>query len=454
MQFPAIEDTIIAISSGWEARPLGIVRLSGPDCFDLVQSFGATPPPSAQHPYQSQSRLKLESGVELPTSIYWFRRPRSYTGQDLVELHTVGCLPLLRELCTRLIEQGARRALPGEFTARAYLAGKLEAEQVEDVLALISTGSQSAELRTLRARRDSIAALESTLRERILNLLTLIEAGIDFVEEEDIHFISSARVQVALAEMLAMLPDQGQYDRQIFYAAKPHVALAGLPNTGKSTLFNTLLDCERAIVSPVLGTTRDVLSAEIEIGGLSVVLQDCAGLGKTADELELASHLASEHVAAQADLVLWLHPAGTPWDNLEIEVATSLPHERCLLVWSKADLAQAQIPRDPRAVFPTTVTTSAATGKGLNELREVICQRLSAPSAVSINWSGGEHLRSVAAALERARMLVANLPGDLAQPELVALELRSGLDRLSTSGPGWSVEEVLGEVFSRFCVGK
>ena len=310
MQFPAIEDTIIAVSSGWEARPLGIVRLSGPDSFDLVQSFGATPRPSAQHSYQSLNWLKLESGVELPASIYWFHRPHSYTGQDLVEVHTVGCLPLLRELCSRLIEQGARRALPGEFTARAYLAGKLEAEQVEDVLALISTDCQSAELRTLRARRASIAALESALREKILKLLSLVEAGIDFVEEDDIHFISSAQMQVALAEALAMLPDCGLHDRHIFYAAKPHIALAGPPNAGKSTLFNTLLDCERAIVSPVLGTTRDVLSAEIDIGGLSVVLQDCAGLGRTENELELASHLASEHVAAQADLVLWLHPAG------------------------------------------------------------------------------------------------------------------------------------------------
>jgi len=138
MQFPALDDTIVAVSTAWHASPLGIVRLSGPESFGWVGTLGvARPRDVASWPTWTAVHLKLGAGEPLPANALWFREPHSYTGQDVVELHTVGCLPLLRELCGRLIALGARRALPGEFTARAFLAGKLNGESVADVLALL-----------------------------------------------------------------------------------------------------------------------------------------------------------------------------------------------------------------------------------------------------------------------------------------------------------------------------
>ncbi|HOO17134.1 MAG TPA: tRNA uridine-5-carboxymethylaminomethyl(34) synthesis GTPase MnmE, partial [Phycisphaerae bacterium] len=147
MLFPAINDTIIAVSSGWQASPLGIVRLSGPGAWEYAASVGLRLPMAGadggRGPFITENGRITAGQLEFPGTACWFKAPRSYTGQDLVELHVPGCLPLLRELCARLIERGARRALPGEFTARAYLAGKLSVEQVEDVLATISADRDS-----------------------------------------------------------------------------------------------------------------------------------------------------------------------------------------------------------------------------------------------------------------------------------------------------------------------
>lgn len=456
MQFPAIDDTIIAISSGWGSSAVGIVRLSGPDSFKLVRALGAPPPPrlAARPTRWSDVCLTLDESLRVPAGAYWFHRPRSYTGQDLVELHTVGCLPLLRELCVRLIARGARRALPGEFTARAFLAGKLAAEQVEDVLALISTDDAAAVRQARRAQREARRSLVSEVRRQVAELLSLVEAGIDFVEEEGIRFVTAAEVTATIDAVLRQVATLLTADRQTRCAGKPHVALVGLPNAGKSTLFNALAGHERAIVSPVLGTTRDVLSAEITVGGAPVVLQDCAGLGTSADELELAAHLAAERAADQADLVLWVHAADAEWDERETQAAARIPAGRRLLVWSKVDLAPECRRECVPVGFAQVVSTSATTDGGLSELEEAVCRLISRPAEAAGDGVEEERLRAAANALERARQLAEATRDELAQPELVALELRGACDELSDTGGGELVEELLGRVFSQFCVGK
>ncbi len=456
MQMPAVDDTIIAVSSGWEAAAIGIVRLSGPDSFELARALGPAPPGdwTSARPVWSEARVRLGRDHILPATVLWFRRSASYTGQDLLELHTVGCLPVLRALSARLIELGARRALPGEFTARAYLNSKLDAWQVAGVLSLIGAENEASARQAARLSRGRGRQLLNELTDRLTELLARIEAGIDFVEQEDIRFITPGEVCRSIDAMREMVSGLTAADRGESWGGKPHVALVGLPNAGKSTLFNALLGYERAIVSPILGTTRDVLSAEIELNGLSAVLQDCAGLGQAADELELATHLAAERTADQADLVLWVHDVTMAWDARETAACGRVPAGRRVLVRSKCDLEPViQLAGTP-VDFDATVDVSAATRAGLAGLKRVLADRLEVVAGRQGGHVPLEELGPVRAGLERAREIASAGGSDLANPEIVALELRSAWAQLGSAVRGPVSEEVLDRIFAQFCIGK
>jgi tRNA modification GTPase len=456
MQMPSTHDTIVAVSSGWVASAIGIVRLSGPESFALAERLGVAPPALAEggRPTWTAGRLGVEAGQTLPVAAFWFRAPRSYTGQDVVELHTVGCLPLLRELAARLIELGGRRALPGEFTARAFVNGRLTAEQVDGVLALMRSGQEAAVRQVARRARESQRRVERGIVDRIVGLLALIEAGIDFADEEDVRFITPAAAVETLDELLADLRTASDDDASAPRLGRPHIALAGLPNAGKSTLFNRLIGHERALVSPVLGTTRDVLSAEAEPGGIAAVVQDCAGVGGSADELELACHLAGERAAQEADLVLWVHAADVAWDERETAACTRVASQRRLLVWSKMDLAPgAALPPVP-VEFADRTAVSATERTGVERLGELVATRLGRLAGVQGEATRSGELRAAAAALGRARAIAASSSGSLSQAELISLELRAAQEVLGEK-PVWALnEQLLDRIFAEFCIGK
>lgn len=453
---PAVDDTIVAVSSGWRSAPVGILRLSGPESIDLAERLGAARSPASAtgRPCWTAARIEVCPGGTLPATVFWFRAPRSYTGQDVVEIHTVGCLALLRELSARLIELGARRALPGEFTARAYLGGKLDAAQVEGVLALMRSEHEAGVRQAARLARGASRRLLAELRDRLESLLALIEAGIDFVDEEDVRFISGRELVAALDGLLDDIDSADLIGRGSRRAGQPHVALVGPPNAGKSTLFNALIGSERALVSPVLGTTRDVLSAEIELDGLPAVLQDCAGLGRSTDELELATHVATERAAQHADVVLWVHAVDTPWDEGVIEACRRLSASRRILVCAKADLGIGGALADVPVPFSEVVAVSAARGTGLATLRAMLAGRLHELAGLGVESHPDAELRAVAAAIRRARSLAAETPGEVLRPELVSLELRSACEQIRESASAPLDEVLLGRVFAQFCVGK
>lgn len=461
MQMPALNDAILAVASGGDAAPLGILRLSGPDSFMLARELGLQSPPeiaapekTAHAPFWNEGRARLDEDLTLPATVFWFRGPRSYTGQDLVEIHVPGCPPLLRVLAARLLTRGARAALPGEFTARAFLAGKLDAGQVEGVLSLLHASHQAAARRAARSSGGSYRPLVDELLENLTNLLALIEAGIDFVEEEDITFVTPAEVCGQIDQMRAAMAALPAADPRAARGGKPHVALVGLPNAGKSALFNALLEHERAIVSPMAGATRDVLSAELEIEGVALVLQDCAGLGRTVDELELAAHRATERTADQADLVVWVHDAATSWDAREIEACRRIPAARRVLTFSKADLLTNQASLETPLPFEALILSSAATKMGLSDLRRLLARRLEQAAGERTEQWFAQELQTAAAALSRARETALTNTPDLKSPEIVALELRTAYECLEKTRRGPLVEEVLARIFSNFCVGK
>ncbi len=453
---PSACDTIVAVSTGWQPSPLAIMRLSGPDSFALAERVGvARPVPTADDgPVWTAGRLETVDQLTLPVTAFWFRGPRSYTGQDVVELHTVGCLPLLRELAARLIELGARRALPGELTARAFLNGRLTTQQVEGVLALMRSEDEAALRQAARLARGSERRAVADIAQRIVGLLARIEAGIDFPDEEGVRFVTPHDVIETLDALLNDLGSAGRPGIADPRLGRPHIALAGLPNAGKSTLFNRLIGCERALVSPVLGTTRDVLSADVAFGGLAVILQDCAGAGGSTDELERACHLAGERAAQDADLVLWVHAVDMTWDERETVACAGIAPERRWLVWSKADLIGRRSTRAAPVAFAGATEVSAANGSGIPQLRAVLGDRLSKLAALRIEALCGGEVRAAAAALSRARAVAAGSDVVLSFPELISLELRAAEGLLEDKTPGAIDERLLERIFAEFCVGK
>ncbi|MCH7870983.1 MAG: 50S ribosome-binding GTPase [Planctomycetes bacterium] len=452
MLLPSTDDTIVAVSSGWTPSPIGIVRLSGPQSHDLIDALVEWREPlHPDSPRLFQARVAVDPLLTLPATIMLFHAPHSYTAQDMAEIHTIGCLPALRSLCATLIARGARRALPGDFTARAFLSGKLAADQVEAVLSLINAESAADARAAARLSLGMRRRCTDELMTRLKDLLALIEAGIDFVEEEDVSFVSPPQVCRAIEEMQAILSEWQATSARTVTIGKPHVALAGLPNSGKSTLFNALLGRGRAIVSPVIGTTRDVISAEIDVGA-AIILQDTAGLSSMRDDLEAAAHRASENAAEQADLVLWVHDRGQPWDALEVRACRSIPIENRILVRSKLDIRRP--PLTGEVEFRDIVDVSCVTGDGLDRLRSTISRRLELSSHERSTATDEHAMGEVRQSLTRALELAGANLWDLKSGELIALELRVAAEALSSGDIFELSNEVLGRVFSQFCVGK
>jgi tRNA modification GTPase len=390
--------------------------------------------------------------ASLPVEILLWQGPRTYTGQDIVELHLPGAPPLVQAVLEHLLASGLRLAQPGEFTLRAFLAGKLDLTQAEAVHGLIAAQNPE-ELRTALAQKTGgLARPLETVREELLYLLAQIEAGLDFAEE-DLTFIQAEELTRRLGaarqrveETLAQLQERRTADQPF------RVVLVGLPNAGKSSLFNALVGKNAALVSPMAGTTRDYVSARITLDELSLELIDTAGLEEAAafrDDLQTQAQAARQEQTRQADLLLVcmdgqqpVSAALRPWLT-----ATTVPVQP---VWTKADQPHRQETM-PEAGW---LTTSAATGHGLVALRNSLAdqaRRSQTKTALSPSLTRCRtHLETCRDHLNEAWQLAQHN----AYPELLALELRLALEELGHIVGAVYSEDLLDRVFSQFCIGK
>ncbi len=452
MPYPALDDVIVAVATAWRAAPLAIVRLGGREAFAICDAIGLTQP--GAFPGITHADVEFAGPDKLPATALWFAAPRSYTGQNLVELHVPGCLPAVRALTARLIAAGARRALPGEFTARAFLTGRLGAAQVDGVLALIRAADGAEARQGARLANGAARRLAGESVDELTSLLAQLEAGIDFVDEEDVRFINAPELCAGIDRLIDALDPLAEAGRRATERGRAHVALAGLANAGKSTLFNALAGHERAIVSPILGTTRDVLQADVDCDGVTFVLQDCAGLREALDgELDQAAHVAAESAADVADVVLWVHAVDVAWSPLEEAGLARIPRDRCVIVLSKCDLAPT-LPACARAgaIHSTApIRISAATGAGLKELRQLLHDRLAVRGGSPFLEESSAAART---ALQRARALLNPARAAIPSAELVASELRAALEDLSLTRGMDISDRILTEIMGRFCVGK
>ena len=470
-------EVIVAASSAAGRSPRCIIRLSGDNLSDIIHSALNPPPPPRR---LSITNLLLKAhglpavgpnpfpavgpvdDLPLPCLALYFPAPHSYTGQDVLELQIPGNPALLDRVMRHLISAAdhcaaaMRHAEAGEFTRRAFLAGKLDLTKAEGIAATIGAVSDAQLAAAKLLRNGRLGAWATQLVDRLAHLLALVEAGIDFVDQDDVVPITPAALDDGLCGMQQEIEQLQRRSRSwSALEALPWVVLTGRSNVGKSTLFNALLGRTRAVTSALAGTTRDVLCESLGLHGAAgeaeVMLVDIAGLDRPEGALDRSMQSAARDALQRAELILHLSDRENDADTLD---RTSAP---VIAVCAKCDQMT-----DRKARRDGWIHVSALTGEGLNELRQAIGERL-ADRAVSLHAQmlalQPRHAEAVRDAgddvAEARRLLAGQLNADaLTDMELIADCLRAGLDRLEALGGRMTPDDVIGRIFATFCIGK
>ena len=449
---PSDRDTIVAIATGPGEAAIGIVRLTGPEAVGIASGFfcGARELRRMEDRRLMYGRFVVGDQDLDEVLVSVMRGSRSFTGEDTVEFNCHGGPLLLRRAMEALVSAGARPAEPGEFTRRAFLNGRIDLTQAEAISDMITARADRSLRSAYFQLRGGLRARFEDLAEALRDSLTLLEAGLDFYEDAGVEQDAIRPSIVRAAGEIQRLVASYQHGKIIREGAL--VALAGPPNAGKSSLLNRLLEEDRAIVSPVSGTTRDTIEESITLDGIRVTLVDTAGIAKPRDDIEREGARRSRDAIARAGLVLLIVDASVPAaGGLEAMVEGVTPGN-VLLVRNKKDLG---LHADWRTGSPfQSLSTSALTGEGLDRLRECVIGRVMAESdpesGVVTHARHVEALRRAGDALGRATgALDEELPG-----EVVAVELREATDALAEIVGETTSEDILDRIFSTFCIGK
>jgi tRNA modification GTPase len=453
-----VSDTIAARATAPGAAAVAVIRVSGPRALDILSRLFRPTHAAGLAPWRLHvGRLVIPAGDTVDECLAVFMpAPRSYTAEDVVEFHLHGGPAVVERALELVFAAGARPAGPGEFTRRAFLAGKIDLAQAEAVRELIEARTEAGARLAAAHLSGGLSRRIAEVRETLADLLAQAEAAIDFPEDE-VEVLPPAQAAAALRSGALTALERLLADCR---AARPwregaQVAICGRPNVGKSTLLNALLGRERALTSPEPGTTRDFIEETIELSGLAVRLVDTAGLREGARGIEAQGVALAEERLAAADLALAVLDAGEPLREGDLALAERLSTRPHLVVLNKADLPQRLTLEEARRRFPGAagvLSVSALKGEGIEGLKERLASLL-APEALPAVAPGLRHQdalrRTREATLSAVSALEAGLPA-----EVFAAELKAALTALGEVCGETATEEILERIFSRFCIGK
>lgn len=455
-----VDDTIAAIATPLGEGGLAVVRLSGPRALviaDRVFVAGGRAPvkPSAAATHTLHfGRIVRQTQVVDEVLVAVMRSPRTFTREDVVEISCHGGLLVARRVLESVLEEGARVALPGEFTRRAFVNGRIDLTQAEAVADLIQARTELALAAANEQLAGKLSARINQLRDQLLGVLAHVEAHLDF-PDEDIEpdtregLLERLRGGLAFMDELVRTAQEGQVLRTGLRAA-----IIGRPNAGKSSLLNQLLGHDRAIVSPLPGTTRDTIEETANIRGLPVVFVDTAGLRESGDALETEGMRRARAVLEKAELLLHVLDASEPLTPADETYLAEYATRRRLLICNKADLPRRLVL--PEALAAGALDVSCVTGQGLEAIKDAIKRTVWAGEIETSTWPAMVNARHQDA-LRRTREAAARAETALTQNEpldLVALDLRLAVNAVGEIVGQTTTEDLLDRIFSQFCIGK
>lgn len=441
-------DTIAAIATASGIASIGVIRISGSQAKQIAQAIlGQTISPRVAYylPFLDSDQTVIDRGIAI-----FFAGPHSYTGEDVLELQAHGGSIVLQLLLQACLKQGARQAEPGEFTKRAFLNGKMDLAQAEAVVDILNASTVQAAKSAMRSLSGEFSKLIHILLNELTELRVYVEACIDF-PEEDIDFISAGRIQERIHNIQTELAKIFKQSQQgVLLKDGLVVVLIGQPNVGKSSLINQLSGDEVAIVTPVAGTTRDTISTDIQIQGVPFTLVDTAGLRETNDEIEKIGIAKTWKTIERANIALFLVDANHDIGEKEKSILDRLPQEvKKIWVHNKIDLterlAEIQYQGDPH------VYISAKHGEGVDLLKKVLLESVGMQDLGENAFTARtRHLKTISLVADYLNLSLANL----AQAELLAENLRLAQQELSSITGEFTADDLLGEIFGSFCIGK
>jgi tRNA modification GTPase len=459
----SLDDTIAAIATALGEGGVGIVKISGPEAHAIAEQLFV--PASHNGRAAQAARLtprRLTFGhIRHPQSgemvdevlVAYMPAPHSYTRQDVVEIQAHGGIVPLRQILKLVLMAGARLAEPGEMTLRAFVNGRLDLAQAEAVLDIVQARTEAALRVATEQLGGKLSSRVRTVRAQLVHLLAYLEASIDFVEDD----IPPQEVIPSLQEAASALQEMlATADRGLIYRQGIRAAIVGRPNVGKSSLLNALLRGERAIVTPIPGTTRDTLEETINVQGVPLVLVDTAGIrSATDDEVERMGVARSRSALERADMALLIVDGSQELTSADWDIATLIGRKPALLVVNKYDLPQMELPPELLSAAPR-LKVSALTGEGITDLEDAIVELVFSGAVTSADTplvSNPRHQASLKRALDHVRAAQGGQLGGLS-PDLVAIDVREAVDALGEITGETISEDLLEAIFSDFCVGK
>ncbi len=451
-------ETIVAIATPPGRGGIGIVRLSGAEATRIAEPMLRLRNPLAPAQARFADLLDLETQEKLDEGVVtFFAAPHSYTGEDVVEVAAHGSPVILETLVRQALRGGARLAAPGEFTQRAFLSGRIDLTQAEAVRDLI-------EAQTLYQARVAAQQLQGALSRRIkpikeglVALIALLEAGIDFAED-DVDVLPSGEILSRIEEICGLLqPVADSFAHGRIVHAGLMLAIVGRPNAGKSSLFNRIVQRERAIVTATPGTTRDLVTERVSLGGIPVELVDTAGMREPSDEAERIGIRKSRETLADADMVLLVLDATAGPDQDEMELLATLVQRRAIVVVNKSDLGHPSAAMEEALgdLGLPVVHTSALSGEGVGELKQTMLAMVGDRTVETENGmlTSLRQYQAVTATLE-ALSAAGAAAGQNIPHEMVLLDLYGALRHLDSLTGETTSDDILNLIFSTFCIGK